>query len=242
MGSGRERPILAVPRGVMVLLIAALVLQVSLQLTRPSPTARADALSQPPTVATLRGSAFGEPIAAAALLTLNLQAYDNQPGISIPFAQLDYRRVIAWLKAILGLDPVSQYPLFMAAQLYGQVPDPGKQREMCNFVRNEFDRDPNRRWQWLAHCSIMAKHRLHDVPLALGYADAIARQASRAPNWARQMRIFVLEDMGEKEAATILLGGLLASGQITDPQEIHFLTERLKTLQGVEKSSPASKK
>lgn len=242
MGSGRERPVLAVPRAVTALLIAALVLQIALQLTRPPPTARAEALSQPPTAATLRGLAFGEPIAVAALLTLNLQAYDNQPGISIPFAQLDYRRVIAWLKAILGLDPISQYPLFMAAQLYGQVSDPAKQREMCNFVRQEFDLDPNRRWQWLAHCSIMAKHRLHDIPLALEYADAIARGATGAPNWARQMRIFVLEDMGEKEAATILLGGLLAGGQITDPQEIHFLTERLKALKSAEKSSPSSKK
>jgi len=242
MRSARERPVVAVPRAVTALLIAAFVVQVGLQFARPAPTARADALAQPPTATTLQGLVFGEPIAAAALLTLNLQAYDNQPGISIPFAQLDYVTVIAWLRAILGLDPISQYPLFMAAQLYGQVPDPAKQREMCDFIRSEFDADPNRRWRWLAHCAIMVKHRLHDVALALAYAEAIARYATRAPHWARQMRIFVLEDMGEKEAATILLGGLLASGEITDPQEIFFLTERLKTLKNVEKSSRPSKK
>ena len=88
----------------------------------------------------------------------------------------------------------------------------------------------------------MAKHRLQDMSLALAYADAIASRATRAPHWARQMRIFLLEDMGEKEAATILLGGLLASGEITDPQEIYFLTERLKALKGVEKSTESSKK
>jgi hypothetical protein len=113
---------------------------------------------------------------------------------------------------------------------------------MCDFVRREFEQDPNRRWRWLAHCAIMAKHRLRDIPLALAYADAIARHATRAPSWARQMRIFVLEDMGEIEAATILLGGLLASGEVTDPQEIHFLTERLKALKAAEKSSAPSKK
>jgi len=242
MRSVDERPVAAVPRPVMLAFAITLVLQLSVQATRPAPSAKAEALRPPPTAATLRALSFGEPIALATLLTLRLQAYDNQPGISIPFAKLDYGRVIAWLKSILGLDPVSQYPLFMAAQLYGQVPEPAKQREMCDFVRREFEQDPNRRWRWLAHCAIMVKHRLRDIPLALTYAEAIARHATQAPNWARQMRIFVLEDMGEVEAATILLGGLLASGEVTDPQEIHFLTERLKALKGAEKSSAPSKK
>ena len=242
LNQGRERPVATVPRTVLVMLAAALVAQIALKILQPAPSARAEALSRPPTAATLRALSFGEPIALAALLTLQLQAYDNQPGISIPFAQLDYGRVIAWLESILGLDPVSQYPLFMAAQLYGQVPDPAKQREMCSFVHREFERDPNRRWRWLAHCAIMAKHRLHDRPLALAYADAIARSATQAPNWARQMRIFIREDMGEIEAAKILLGGLLASGEVTDPREIHFLMERLKQLETAEKSSSPSRK
>ena len=112
---------------------------------------------------------------------------------------------------------------------------------MCDFVHRQFERDPDRRWRWLAHCAIMAKHRLSDPPLALAYADAITREARHASNWARQMRIFILEDLGEREAATVLLGGLLASGEVTDPREIHFLTERLKELQGDGKSSPATK-
>jgi hypothetical protein len=51
------------------------------------------------------------------------------------------------------------------------------------------------------------------------------------------MRIFILEDLGELEAATVLLGGLLASGEVTEPKEIHFLTERLKELKAAGKSS-----
>ncbi|KPK17571.1 MAG: hypothetical protein AMJ67_12970 [Betaproteobacteria bacterium SG8_41] len=241
MKSASERPVAAVPRAVIALLAAALALQIALGTLRPQPSARAEALSAPPAAAALRALAFGEPIAFAAVLTLHLQAFDNQPGISIPFAQLEYSRVSQWLEAILGLDPVSQYPLFMAAQLYGQVPDEAKQRQMCELVRHEFEKDPDRRWRWLAHCAIMAKHRLRDTRLALAYADAIARRATRAPSWARQMRIFVLEDMGEAEAAAILLGGLLASGEVTHPQEIHFLMERLKQLKGAEKSPLPSK-
>jgi hypothetical protein len=90
----------------------------------------------------------------------------------------------------------------------------------------------------------MAKHRLHDRGLALRYARAINQHAVSAevPNWAKQMHIFVLEDMGEYETAKILLGGLLASGAITDPHEARFLTQRLNALQAAEKSSSASKR
>ncbi|HCN90147.1 MAG TPA: hypothetical protein DIT28_13380, partial [Oxalobacteraceae bacterium] len=54
---------------------------------------------------------------------------------------------------------------------------------------------------------------------------------SQVPDWAKQMEIFLLEDMNELERAKILLGGLLHSGQITDPHEIRFLEERLKQLE-----------
>lgn len=235
-----ERSIGVVPRPVLGLLAVALALQIAWQALQPKPSARAEALGAPAASATLRAIALGEPIALAQLLTLYLQAFDNQPGVSIPFQELDYGRVAAWLGAILALDPVGQYPLLMASQVYGQVPDEAKQRLMCEFVRRQFDADPDRRWRWLAHCAIVAKHRLRDTRLALAYADAIARRARRASNWARQMRIFILEDLGETEAATVLLGGLLASGEVTDPKEIRFLTERLEKLKAAGKPSPPS--
>jgi len=237
MKTGGERVIAAVPRWVLLLLAVAFCAQVTWQALQPPPNARAEALGAPAEPALLRTLALGEPIALAQLLTLNLQAFDNQPGVSVPFLDLDYARVTAWLGTILELDPVGQYPLLMASQIYAQVPDEAKQRRMCEFVREQFDRDPDRRWRWLAHCAIVAKHRLGDTRLALSYAEAITRGARLASNWARQMRIFILEDLGELEAATVLLGGLLASGEVTEPKETHFLTERLKELKAAGKSS-----
>jgi hypothetical protein len=240
MRTGEERAVATVPRWVLALLAAALSLQVTWQALQPAPSARAEALGAPAAPAVLRAVALGEPIVLAQLLTLYLQAFDNQPGISIPFLDLDYARVTAWLGAILAIDPVGQYPLLMASQIYAQVPDPPKQRAMCEFVRREFESDPDRRWRWLAHCAIMAKHRLRDTRLALAYADAISTRARNASNWARQMRIFMLEDIGELEAATVLLGGLLASGEVSDAKEIHFLAQRLEQLKAAGKSSRPS--
>lgn len=230
-----------VPWPVLALLVAALALQIGWQALRPPPRAQAQALQAPPRAEVLRAASLGEPIALAQWLTLYLQAFDNQPGISVPFLDIDYLRVADWLRTILALDPAGQYPLMMASQLYGQVPDEKKQRMMMDLIHREFMRDPDRRWRWLAHSAIMAKHRLKDMPLALRYAEDIARYARGASSWARQMRIFILEDLGERESATILLGGLLASGEVTDDKEIHFLTQRLKELRTAGKSSPPSK-
>lgn len=236
-----ERPVASVPRAVVLALALALVTQIAWQSLQPKPQARAEQLAAPAAPGVLRTLSLAEPIVLAQLLTLYLQAFDNQPGISIPFRELDYPRVALWLATILALDPVGQYPLLMASHLYAQVPDRDKQRMMLEFVHRQFFADPDRRWRWLAHAAIMAKHRLKDVKLALAYAEDIARRARAAPSWARQMRVFLLEDLGEVESAKILLGGLLVSGEVTDPKEIHFLTERLEQLKSAEKSSPTSR-
>ena len=73
------------------------------------------------------------------------------------------------------------------------------------------------------------------------YARGITQHAPAAPHWARQMQIFILEDIGELESAKILLGGLLASGEIKDEHELHFLLERLEALKNAEKLTPLTK-
>ncbi|MBI4196056.1 MAG: hypothetical protein HY526_13375 [Betaproteobacteria bacterium] len=236
-----ERRISAVPAPVLVVLGAALIVQIASEAGRPSPLARAEALPVPPRPAMARMASLDEPIAAAYALTLYLQAFDNQPGISIPFRHLDYPRVVSWLDTILNLDPYTRYPLLMASHLYAQVPDETRQRQMLDFVHRRFRDDPDRRWRWLAHAVIVAKHRLNDTALALAYARDLARLAQKAPSWARQMRIFILEETGEFESASVLLGGLLASGEITDANEIRFLTQRLEVMKAGEKSSLPSK-
>jgi hypothetical protein len=236
-----ERPVSAVPRRVKLMLLAALAVQVAWQAASPRPLAGASALPLPPPAAWLRAGSLGEPIALGELLVLYLQAFDNQPGVSVPFKDLDYSAVEAWLERTLDLDPVGQYPLLLASHLYAQVPDEAKKRRMLDFVHRQFLRDPNRRWRWLAHAAITAKHQLKDPALALRYADDIAAYAPAALSWARQMRIFLREEMGEIESATVLLGGLLANGEVTDEAEIRFLTQRLENMKSAEKSSIPSK-
>lgn len=235
----RERPIRDIPRLVVALVAVMLVIQIVWHGTRPAPEATAAALPTPLPLEQLRAVSLGDPVALAKLLMLWLQAFDNQPGISIPFKELDYDKVTGWMERILQLDPDGQYPLLAASRVYGEVPVEAKQRQMLAFVYDQFLADPNRRWPWLAHAIYVAKHRLEDLPLAYEYARALREHATgeNVPHWARQMELYVLEDMGELESAKVLIGGLLESGTITDPHEIWFLTERLKQLEQNDKGS-----
>ena len=230
--SREERALSAVPARLWLLLAAALAAQLAWQAAlRPAPRAAGD-LPLAPSPAALRLASFGEPEAAARIAMLYLQSYDLGGGSALRFKQLDYGRLEQWLAAILALDPRSEYPLFSAARLYAEVDDPRRSRSMLEFIYREFLKDPNRRWPWLAHAALLAKHRLHDLPLALRYAKAVDQRTTdpRVPLWAKQMQIFILEDMNELEAAEIMLGGLLASGAVKDPGEARFLGERLGEL------------
>jgi hypothetical protein len=236
----RDRSVRAVPVPVVLALIVALALHMTVRALAPPPSATAAALPSAPAPVAVRVASLDEPVAAAQFLTLYLQAFDNQPGVSVPFRELDYGRVAAWLESILTLDSRTQYPLLMASHLYAQVPDQVRQRLMLDFVHRKFIDDPGRRWRWLAHATLIAKHRLNDHGLALRYARELARLAPQAPGWARQMHIFILEDMGEVQSAAIVLGGLLAAGEVSDPRELYFLTQRLEEMKKSAENSAKS--
>jgi hypothetical protein len=229
----RERPLADVPRWITALLVGALALQVWLAWSRPAPVARAEDLGPAPSAAALRLAALGEPVALARLLMLYVQAFDYQAGTRVPYRDLDYARLEGWLRRILELDPAGQYPLMSASRLYAEVPDPVKQRRMLEFVHEQFLQDPNRRWPWLAHATVLAKHQLKDLPLARKYAVALQQHTTAAdvPAWVRQMEPFILEDMNELEAARVLIGGLIASGQVKEPRDLALLERRLQLLE-----------
>ena len=228
LGAG-ERRIAAAPVAVRVMLAMALAVQIGWHAWRPDPRAEAHALRPAPPAAVLRLAALGDETPLAKLLMLRLQAHDNQPGVSIPFMDLDYGRVAGWLDAIVDLDPRADYPLLAAARLYGSVPDPARQRVMFDLVHRRFLEDPGRRWPWLAHAAVLAKHRLGDPALALRYARALTEHATGpdVPFRVRSMSAIIAADMGEVEAARVLVAGLLAGGRLIDPHEIRFLAARL---------------
>lgn len=229
----KDRPVRDVPLTVALMLVLTLALQVVWHSRQEPIVASAEDLPLPLSARTYVMSSFGEPVATAKVLNLWLQAFDNQPGISIPLHSLDYDVVTKWLDTILELDPKGHYPMLVAARVYGSVSKREKQRQMMDYIFYKFSEDPNKHWRWLAHAIIIAKHELRDMELALKYANALTEKATgpKVPYWARDMKIIVLEDMGEVQAAKILVGGLIESGEITDPYELRFLQQKIEVLE-----------
>lgn len=228
-----ERPLTQVPARLWLALALLGAAQVAGVLLHGTPPRSAEDLPPVPRAQVLRAAALGESAALARLAMIYLQAFDLSGANDIAYRNLDYGRLTGWLRAVLQLDPRSEYTLFSAARIYAENQDGSRSRVALAFVHESFLQDPNRRWPWLAHAALLARHRLHDLPLARRYAADIARLATspEVPDWARQMEIFVLEDMNELEAAKVLLGGMLAAGRIRDPAERRFLELRLQQME-----------
>lgn len=228
-----ERALGDVPRTVLVFLVFTLGLHGLLRVSSQQSAPNAADLPPAPSIASLRVASLGDPIPLAKLLMLYLQAFDLSAQNQIPYQSLNYVTVQQWLLRVLSLDPAGQYPLMAAARLYAEIPDHAKSRLMLEFVFEQFFADPNRRWPWLAHAAALAKHRLKDLPLARRYAAAIQQHATGAnvPDWARQMEVFILEDMNELETARIMIGGMLVAGTVKSPAEARFLEQRLQEIE-----------
>lgn len=226
-----SRPLHCVPRWVIWGLLGSVLVQVSWRLHPLHLPTSLTPLHPPPRVEVLRAMSLGDPVASGKYLTLWLQTQEIQQGQFLSYRQLDYSTLTQWLGTILALDPKAEYPLFAASYLYSNVQDDERLEQLLDFIYNQSVADIATRWRWLAHASILAKHRLQDMPRALQYAKAVADHATPdMPHWVQQMHLFILEDMGELERLRLEIGGLLASGKLTDPNEIRFFEERLRQL------------
>ena len=228
----RERPISAVPWFALVLFTAALGAQLLFQQYVASTDSNRKSLPDAPTPAFYSLTGLGDANASSKVALLWLQSVDMQQGRQINYRQLDYPRLVEWLTSLSNVDPDSSYSLLLATHIYTNSPDPLQKRQMLDFVKTRFLLAPDRHWRWMTHAATIARHQLDDLELALAYAELLRTRTSsdRVPGWARQMSIFLLEDMGETEAATIILGGLLESGAINDEHERTFLVEKLNQL------------
>lgn len=237
----RGRPLREIGTRTWLALALAVLAQCTFSIALPQrPVAQAGALPPPLPAGVALFAGLGDPLPVSQLICLSLQA--SEAGGPAGFAGMDYTVLAGWLSLALELDPHGQYPLLLASHVYAQASDAERQRRMIDLVRAYAGRDLARRWRWLAHVSLVARHRLKDMRLALDLASDLAHAPASVaiPGWARQMAVFLHEELGERRAARVLLGGLLASGTVSDPREARFLVHKLAGLQADEPPSSAS--
>jgi len=230
----RERPFSSLPRAVQVAFVLWLALQLGyMTFYRADPSASFETLDKPADDAVYRVAALGSERLLSYLLTLELQLHDAQSGVHLPYSRLNFEHLKQWLLALHRLNPLSDYPAFLASRVYSQNPDDSKVRIMIDVIDELFARDARRHWRRMTEAVLLAKHRLGDLPLALELARKLSRMPREieTPYWARDMEIIVLDEMNEKESARMLISSLLQSGEISDADERRFLEQRLLKIQ-----------
>ena len=191
------------------------------------------ALSNPLQASTYRGISMGSDKLLGYLLAIRLQLHDNQMGRHFSYGRIDYHRLVDWLEQIRGLNPRSEYPMLLASRVYSQTQDKGRLRLMLDFIERTFEDDPQLHWRRLAEASVLAKHQLGDLNLALRFAEKLAQLPGSVimPDWARDIRFLLLAEMNEFESAVAIIQALLQSGAIIDPDERRFLESKLLEFQ-----------
>ena len=186
-------------------------------------------LSKPFTSTIYQGLSMGSEQLFSYLLAIRLQLHDNQAGKHIRYSQLDYERLVNWLDQIYQLNTRSEYTMMLASRVYSQTRDRDRLRTMLEYIDRTFMQNPQLHWRRLAEASVIAKHQLGDLPLALQMADKLSSQPASVemPRWARDIQFILLGDMNEFETAITIIVALLQTEAVNDPDELHFLQEKL---------------
>ncbi len=230
----RQRPCSSLPVWLLGGLLLALALQTgSHQWMEGQRKVSEQQLTPPLNPAVYKLLSLGSEKLMSYLLILRLQLHDNQLGRNLRYRHLDYHALSQWLLMLYQMNPKSDYPAFLASRVYSQVRDPRKVRQMVSVIETLFDQNPQQHWRRMTEASVLAKHILKDLPLALRLADKVADLPAQVqiPYWARDMKLVLLDELNELETAQLLISSMLQQGQISDPDEIRFLQSRLLKIQ-----------
>lgn len=229
-----ERSIGQLPRPLLLGFVILLGVQlVAHHHNRNSSSASYQALGQPLSVAAYRGAAMGSEALMSYLLAIKLQLHDNQLGQHSRYSRIDYRLLVRWLETISGISPGTEYPLLLASRVYSSTRDTEQLRHLLGYIETGFDRNPQLHWRRMTEATLIAKHKMGDLELALRLAEKVASQPPeiKMPAWARDFRFLLLADLNEFESAIAIIQALLNTEAVNDPDEQRFLRDKLSKFQ-----------
>ena len=225
-----ERPLLQLPGLLLVSFLLVLLIQIYLHhqnQNREIPDYRP--LSKPYSASIYEALSMGSEQLLSYLLAMRLQLHDNQAGRHISYRHIDYRFLVDWLKQIQELNPESEYPMMLASRVYSQTQDKERLSVLLHYINDTYLSNPQLHWRRQAESTVIAKHQLDDIELALSMAEKLSSQPDTVvmPRWARDMHFLLLGDLNKYEAAIVIIRGLLESDSIQDGDEKRFLKEKL---------------
>jgi len=229
-----ERPMLSLPRPLLLAFLLLLLAQVAHHhLDRERYESVYRGLGRPFSATLYRGLAMGSEQLLGYLLAIRLQLHDNQVGRHFRYSLIDYSLLIDWLDQISDTSPGTEYPMLLASRVYTSTGNREQLRQILGFIERRFDDDPQLHWRRLAESSVVAKHKLGDLDLALRLARKLSQQPTSVdlPHWARDLEFLLLAELNELESAIAIVQALLTTEAVNDPDERRFLQGKLSDLQ-----------
>jgi len=229
-----ERPLSGMPNVLLAGFVVIFVIQILLhQLVGSRASSSYKPLSKPFNAQVYKGVSMGSEKLFSFLLAMRLQLHDNQAGRHVRYDNIDYTLLVDWLNQIYQLNPDSEYTMMLASRVYSQTRDKLRLRILLEYIDKTYSSNPQLHWRRQAEATVIAKHQLGDLDLALAMATALASQPDtiHMPRWARDMRFLLLGDLNEFETAILIIQALLADNSISDPDEVRFLKEKLSYFQ-----------
>ena len=212
-------------RALLVLLLAVMAQQALWWNTRVL-FPRGDVLAAPPSVAEVAVLSLSDPQFFFRQRTMDLQVAGDLGGRVTPLTDYDYALLYRWWKLLDAVDSRSNYTTTLAGYFYSQTLRTEDVRYVIAYLREHTRQDPGRNWRWLAHAAWLARHKVNDMKLALDVAEELAAlDVPDIPIWTKQLRAFVLAEVGDREAARDLIRAILGS-DAKIPKEERFFMQR----------------
>jgi hypothetical protein len=229
-----ERPVLSLPGPLLLAFLALMGIQILYHhVNQLRFEISYNPLGQPFDAVTYRSISMGSEQLFGYLLAIRLQLHDSQAGKYFVYSQIDYGTLIDWLDQITLVSPGTEYPMLLASRIYTTTRDEPRLRLILGFIERRFDDDPQLHWRRLVEASLIAKHKLKDMDLALRLAAKVSAQPAyvKMPNWARDFQFLLLAELNELESAIAIIEALLQTEAVKDPDEKRFLKGKLLDFQ-----------
>lgn len=187
---------------------------------------------KPPSELNLTSSFFGDTALAYRVWALALQNFGNAGGAFTPLKDYNYQYVGEWLDRLDGLDPQSNFAPYLASYYFGASQSPKEQLPyIIAYLEKIGTRPEGEKWRFLAQAVYLARHKMQDMPEALRLAKKLSSiYRPGMPAWTKQMEVLITNEVGDKEAAYILMKSILATETAhMQPQEINFMVDYICT-------------